>query len=909
MEIDRNKLYNRIVNELFLPSKGARMGARTYLNVDCLWDTFWYIKEFVLTDLERACVVDYKVQTLLIELFQLKKRYNSVDQFINSVLKVLRSETFYWMESSDIYHQIESQSQVVPIKGAIIPKDHNSSSEAVLVVKPKFSDLEPKKGSNTVEINLKSSQKNAGEICLQKLNSEPVEDRADRLEQLGHHVEGENQEKGGLNGQKQPPEKEVREEVDEQRNDYPGSPEAGNEAKGSFDANQNLDHNEAIKNYLRYLNNEKSTQLTESEFKNNHTYDQAISTFYQHLYGTKKSPEIHSPHPTNKKANLAKNEEKVAKNSKTFIERKNKSFKDGAEGPVRNGLKSIDYICKHLIRRRKLKQGAMGGSRGHISSGTIRYTRNMKKIKLDTNSASISFLYQNGMKKVLENDLNIDLGFTKRLDYKTSIFVNPHYFLYVKISYEVIAIVYRYLIQKYFKNYYNYKNSKIVKNSDFQGREGSHLGKRALEDVIDPKEELKLEGFGLKLQNFLMWLNLTNEPIEKHGGRNKLIPKKYRGKFEDWLSEYHHTHQNCSEMLKLHHFALTNEDSDLSLKLSKIEAIRIKQVIFLTNLVNLGHVYIQTYQSGNDLAKMLKNARKLLNTGFEDKDPTQRVVVGENGVDVGEFAQKLDLEIQKDDLSAERIKNSLKMKLEAKREKGANFETKFSTAELMFFLCNLELFSNPCQTIFKQSVNLWVKIHDNQLLANRSSSEMLKIYSTLQTTKQRALRQPKNQTLLQIDKVHDNTYKDSESNARALEKYLDYVKNPETKKKQWYKFYREDGLNWPEPYFKLFLEGYLKFKKNPVNNAKIAQFITNSGKSGSRGGERSGKAVDGGKRVAVPVSANHVKYLKQKYLRLLKKRAKKNFRTVDDQIEDDIKNFEFKRIFPWLVNPAPGDQG
>lgn len=61
-----------------------------------------------------------------------------------------------------------------------------------------------------------------------------------------------------------------------------------------------------------------------------------------------------------------------------------------------------------------------------------------------------------------------------------------------------------------------------------------------------------------------------------------------------------------------------------------------------------------------------------------------------------------------------------------------------------------------------------------------------------------------------------------------------------------------DVFQWPYNYFEKFVQGLFKFKKLIVNNDKIACFIGRE------------------------VSANHVKFLKHKFLRCAKVRAKEN---------------------------------
>lgn len=95
-------LSNLEVN-LFTSAKDRRGGARTFLNVNCLYDLFWYIRKFELSFQEQCCVIDYQVQVFLIELVQYRETYSSVYKVVHRVLEEIRSDPCYWVEQSEVY--------------------------------------------------------------------------------------------------------------------------------------------------------------------------------------------------------------------------------------------------------------------------------------------------------------------------------------------------------------------------------------------------------------------------------------------------------------------------------------------------------------------------------------------------------------------------------------------------------------------------------------------------------------------------------------------------------------------------------------------------------------------------------------------------------------------------------------
>jgi hypothetical protein len=82
---------------------------RAFLNINCLYDLFWFIKNEALSKTEQACIIEYQLQTYLIELCQLNsKSYKTFEKLITSILRNLRYDQKFWLEHSDVWNQISS---------------------------------------------------------------------------------------------------------------------------------------------------------------------------------------------------------------------------------------------------------------------------------------------------------------------------------------------------------------------------------------------------------------------------------------------------------------------------------------------------------------------------------------------------------------------------------------------------------------------------------------------------------------------------------------------------------------------------------------------------------------------------------------------------------------------------------
>lgn len=107
--MDLEAIYNKLENDIFCQPHHHQIGAKTYLNIDCIWESFWYIRESMMNEIERACIIDYRLQVLLIETFQIKINYSSLDSFLYSILDIIRRDSSYWMEDSEVYNEINEK--------------------------------------------------------------------------------------------------------------------------------------------------------------------------------------------------------------------------------------------------------------------------------------------------------------------------------------------------------------------------------------------------------------------------------------------------------------------------------------------------------------------------------------------------------------------------------------------------------------------------------------------------------------------------------------------------------------------------------------------------------------------------------------------------------------------------------
>ena len=93
-------------NNLFVVQKDRPGGCKTYLNVNSLWDLFWYVRLYELSMAEQNCIVDYQLQVFLIELVQSKENFSSVSRVLERITEEIRSDPGYWVEYSEVHLEI-----------------------------------------------------------------------------------------------------------------------------------------------------------------------------------------------------------------------------------------------------------------------------------------------------------------------------------------------------------------------------------------------------------------------------------------------------------------------------------------------------------------------------------------------------------------------------------------------------------------------------------------------------------------------------------------------------------------------------------------------------------------------------------------------------------------------------------
>jgi hypothetical protein len=98
----------------------------------------------------------------------------------------------------------------------------------------------------------------------------------------------------------------------------------------------------------------------------------------------------------------------------------------------------------------------------------------------------------------------------------------------------------------------------------------------------------------------------------------------------------------------------------------------------------------------------------------------------------------------------------------------------------------------------------------------------------------------------------------------SIENYVNYFNAPHTAKKRSYVFHTTQRRKLTDDECKKFLEGLLKFYDTPVNNKKIA------------------------KHIGPHIKPNHIRFIKGKYLRVLRKRAKKANIPIRDMLRTDV---------------------
>lgn len=428
----------------------------------------------------------------------------------------------------------------------------------------------------------------------------------------------------------------------------------------------------------------------------------------------------------------------------------------------------ITQVITSFLQNQKSKSG--------VISGEQRYTRNMKREQKSENGMQLKFNLNYNL-EALEEKFKLDMGHCKKINYERSIIFNPKYSIYKKVPLNIIKLTNNFLVKILFPKYNSLKNKE---NYDLTG----------------------IEQFLFMFQNFMLFLNFSNYPIEVFGGRNKFSKKKEdKFNFVKLLEK-----ENIKTDRLLLRFQNYCYKKKIELNFTSIEAARIKQIIFVKNLLILGTRYFKFYKEKKKKPKIRKTFSNI---------------------------------------------NEALQKNNEKR----NFNKKLP--KIIAHLENLETLT--CYQSTKLA-EYYIYNYDSKLNKNLKVKEQLLTYANKI--------QEKRDKTIKIYKV-----KESET---AINNYLKYLNDPERKKKTWYKFHSEDKFCWSKSNYKKFIEGYLKFSHLTVNNLKIAQFV----------GEG--------------VSANHIKFLKTRFQKEAKKRAKANRLKLKDQILKDLQNFQFEVSFPWL---------
>lgn len=135
----------------------------------------------------------------------------------------------------------------------------------------------------------------------------------------------------------------------------------------------------------------------------------------------------------------------------------------------------------------------------------------------------------------------------------------------------------------------------------------------------------------------------------------------------------------------------------------------------------------------------------------------------------------------------------------------------------------------------------------------------------------------------------------------AIENYKKYIEYTKESGFHWYKFHKDGGINWPEPYFKIFIQAMIKFNDESVNNLKIANFleikINEKNRKKRKSMTKRGKKVSKKDFSKVKISGNQIKYLKRIYQIGLRKRALQVGVSPLDLMKEDYRHFNFDVSF------------
>lgn len=181
-------------------------------------------------------------------------------------------------------------------------------------------------------------------------------------------------------------------------------------------------------------------------------------------------------------------------------------------------------------------------------------------------------------------------------------------------------------------------------------------------------------------------------------------------------------------------------------------------------------------------------------------------------------------------------------------------------------LLSLECYSRLEETDIKRALNYYHKTVEIWDL-NRKREQLLTYYNRKIETKKFSNSYDK-ESILGVDSGTDKHMINL-----AISSYNQYINDPQSVKKRSYKFHSEESFQWSVSQYQKFLEGLLKFYDTPVNNKKIAKFM------------------------GPCIKANHVRHVKGRYLRELRRRAKQAKKPIREQLLEDIKSKDIQGLF------------
>lgn len=99
-------------------------GALCYLNINCLHQLFWFLKDHFFSDEEKMCLNDHQIQVYLIEYCQIKRRYTNLERIIEEILTHIHEYSQFWQDYSPQYHLLAKVESI---------SNGNSNRESVII--------------------------------------------------------------------------------------------------------------------------------------------------------------------------------------------------------------------------------------------------------------------------------------------------------------------------------------------------------------------------------------------------------------------------------------------------------------------------------------------------------------------------------------------------------------------------------------------------------------------------------------------------------------------------------------------------------------------------------------------------------------------------------------------------------